>query len=107
MERLKQPKRSPASESAPHWRTIAPGTYVSTTLEITYNIEIYEQKFAHELGGDQARNKRHQSRTSWLIDSTYTFKESREANVIYSIFEWDIYSIELAFSFSYFLQYKQ
>jgi hypothetical protein len=25
MERLKQPKRSPARESAPHWRTIAPG----------------------------------------------------------------------------------
>lgn len=40
MERLKQPKRSPASESAPHWRTIAPGTYVSTTLEIIYKMEI-------------------------------------------------------------------
>jgi hypothetical protein len=45
MERLKQPKRSPASESAPHWRTIAPGTYVSTTLEIIYNTEICKQKF--------------------------------------------------------------
>lgn len=34
MERLKQPKRSPASESAPHWRTIAAGRYISTVLDM-------------------------------------------------------------------------
>lgn len=40
MERLKQPNRSPARESAPHWRTMAPGEYISTTFEIIYKIAI-------------------------------------------------------------------
>lgn len=45
MERLKQPKRSPASESAPHWSTMAPGRYVSTTFEIIYKIEFASKRF--------------------------------------------------------------
>lgn len=100
MERLKQPKRSPASESAPHWRTIAPGTYVSTTLEIICNIKVYKQKFT------PGTIKPEINLIQLLISSTYTFKKSSEASVIYSILEWDIYGIILAFSFSCFLQYK-
>lgn len=36
MVRLKQPRRSPDSESAPHWRTTALGWYISITFAITW-----------------------------------------------------------------------
>ena len=103
MERLKQPRRSPASESAPHWRTIAHGTYVSTTLEIIYNMEICNQKFILSMIKPE---KKISISTYLLITRTYTLKKSGEAGVIYSILERDIYGIILAFPFSYFLQYK-
>ena len=102
MERLKQPKRSPASESAPHWRTMAPGWYVSTTLEIIYKkleisskqLQQYHNTETNKLGLDMGISTR-----------TYSFKKSGEASVIYSILEWNIDSIKLAFSLSYFLQH--
>ena len=99
IERLKQPKRSPANESAPHWRTMTPGRYISTTLEIIYMNKIHSKHTTFNRNSSKGI-KLNSKDFHW----TYSPEKSVEATIIYSILQWDINGIKLAFSFSYFLQ---